>query len=533
MSAPDPADLSAALLTAFQSRFNVSSDPAPSTEVPSQTKVLDSASYVASQAIDVFIDRTGVQAAARSLLSSIRRTPFTTASWSAHQLHPDPLDGSMTDSEIVKFIFVMDLLNFSFWSEDDEGFWVEWEGRRWSGYWSLVACLRRAKEEGMDVTDVAWWRGKGMATMRYVFGGGGGVRRKPKWLKDQERRGEIPGGVIGDGDGQIEPPDAGRRDEAGMHPASEDFESASLTEATDAEASISEAVGHGAHDEATTAAPEQSRGFPEGGEMQIELQAASGAPESRPTSKAEDEKTLVDEESASEQDDIDDDETIDGTEAKEMPMLRERLECLREARKVLIDKYDGDPVNLVQAARKSAGRLVNLLARDFSCFKDIHVYEGYKVRFQKRAQIFAADLWACFQGRVGSPGEFEDIERLTAFADYRIPQMLNTMGVLSYAPPVDARIRRSEMLNSGGSWEVQLRGCSVWAVELLKQEITRLSEDEGDPVELNAVLLDFHLYDTMKALETEAQSAVDEGRREGKILTNDIIPHHRTRSIWY
>lgn len=35
---------------------------------------------------------------------------------------------------------------------------------------------------------------------------------------------------------------------------------------------------------------------------------------------------------------------------------------------------------------------------------------------------------------------------------------------------------------------------------------------------INAILIDFFLYDTMKGLEAE---------------NNESIPHHRTRSIWY
>ena len=200
-------------------------------------------------------------------------------------------------------------------------------------------------------------------------------------------------------------------------------------------------------------------------------------------------------------------------------------------------------MNLIKAADKSAGRLVNILVRDFSCFNDKHDYEGYKIRFYKRAQILVADLWACFQGQTASPGEFQDIDCLTAFADYRIPQMLHTMGVLSYSPPLDARVRRKELLESGGSWEVQLRGCSVWAVELLRREVCAEVSSGSDSSmadvpkngrePINAILLDFHLYDNMKALEEEAKNAVSEGKAEGKMLTNEIVPHHRTRSIWY
>lgn len=41
----------------------------------------------------------------------------------------------------------------------------------------------------------------------------------------------------------------------------------------------------------------------------------------------------------------------------------------------------------------------------------------FVVTFYKRAQILIADLWLAFKGK--SYGHFEDIDSLTAFADYR------------------------------------------------------------------------------------------------------------------
>jgi hypothetical protein len=139
-------------------------------------------------------------------------------------------------------------------------------------------------------------------------------------------------------------------------------------------------------------------------------------------------------------------------------------------------KYDSKVVELVTRADGSAVRLVNLLAEEFSCFRDECVFEGRKVRFLKRAQIFVADLWAAFEGE--GYGMFEDINEITMFAgtnalscalnvnqsdlsfceDYRIPQRLYTLGCLSYSPPLEWAVRQGREIESGHSWEVQLRG---------------------------------------------------------------------------
>ena len=149
---------------------------------------------------------------------------------------------------------------------------------------------------------------------------------------------------------------------------------------------------------------------------------------------------------------------------------------------------------------------------NFPCFRDEARFEGKTVRFFKRAQILVADLWACFEGE--SYGKFHDIDKITMFADYRIPQMLHSLGCLQYSPPLAYHIRELKQLGSGHPWEIQLRGCSIWCVELIRREIVRHHPE----AHVNAILIDFFLYDTIK--EREAEGLVS-------------VPHHRTRSLWY
>jgi Potential Queuosine, Q, salvage protein family len=122
-----------------------------------------------------------------------------------------------------------------------------------------------------------------------------------------------------------------------------------------------------------------------------------------------------------------------------------------------MQKYECSFTNCIAKANRSAATLVNLLARDFSCFRDEVSFENRKsVRFLKKAQIVVADLWACFDGT--GYGEFYDIDKITMFADYRVPQLLNSLGCLMYSPLLDHAIRQKKTIASGHSWEIQLRG---------------------------------------------------------------------------
>ena len=139
-----------------------------------------------------------------------------------------------------------------------------------------------------------------------------------------------------------------------------------------------------------------------------------------------------------------------------------------------------------------------------------------------------ADIWAAFDG--DDYGDFDDIDKITMFADYRVPQILNSLGCLWYSPLLDNAIRHKKLIDSGHTWEIQLRGvcesklfksmakiyvgCSIWCVELIRRTILR----DHPEAKVNAILIDFFLYDTMK---------------ERELAGEEEIPHHRTRSIWY
>jgi hypothetical protein len=110
-----------------------------------ETHVLEGAEYVYDNAIDVALDYWSTKAAAAMIYDQMQKKEYSTKTWAEHELHP-----KVKDESTVAFIFTMDLFNFSFWSEknDEERFAVEYKGKKWTGYWSLVASLQRALDEG-------------------------------------------------------------------------------------------------------------------------------------------------------------------------------------------------------------------------------------------------------------------------------------------------------------------------------------------------------------------------------------------------
>ena len=121
----------------LQGRPAVSQEP--------ETGVLEGAEELCDDSIDVMLDMRATKNAAATIYEQMQQAGFSTASWGDHEMHPEA-----RDETTVAFIFTMDLLNFSFWSElpEDERYAVSYRDKRWTGYGSLVASLQRALEEG-------------------------------------------------------------------------------------------------------------------------------------------------------------------------------------------------------------------------------------------------------------------------------------------------------------------------------------------------------------------------------------------------
>jgi len=130
----------------------------------------------------------------------------------------------------------------------------------------------------------------------------------------------------------------------------------------------------------------------------------------------------------------------------------------------IVDRFGG-AVPLVEAAGQSADRLVELLAWEHKLYRDVWEHDGERVPLFKRAQITAVDLALAFGGE--GPGRFEDLDRLTMFADNLVPHVLRLAGVLRYDDALVARIEAEELLAPGSVEEVEIRAVAVHAVELV------------------------------------------------------------------
>ncbi|KAJ7639087.1 hypothetical protein FB45DRAFT_904665 [Roridomyces roridus] len=228
-----------------------------------------------------------------------------------------------------------------------------------------------------------------------------------------------------------------------------------------------------------------------------------------------------------------------------IPLLAERIAVMREVGFILCHGFGGSFQGFLEEFQRrhngngTALQLVQMVTETFPSFRDEVFFEGRKVCLWKRAQILVAETWAAFYPDPSSstthplfPGPSgPEIHQLTMFADYRVPQILHHLRILSYPPSLLKLLHAGTMLAPGSPEELSLRAASIVAVERVRAEMQSLHQAEfqnqnQQDSTVSSVLIDFFLWDLAKKVE-RGEESID------GIETADMAPTHRTRSIWY
>lgn len=191
-----------------------------------------------------------------------------------------------------------------------------------------------------------------------------------------------------------------------------------------------------------------------------------------------------------------------GEDGVEIPLLKERRKNLQEAGEVLNSRFDGKFINVLEKAEFDAVKTIEMIYKNFPSFRDKAILGKKEIFFLKRAQICVHDLSHLFPNKESKT--IKNLNKLTAFADYKLPQLLRSLGLFIYASELAAKVDNCTIIAAGSQEEIEIRSVTIWCVELLRQSLASYTAGEID----NALWL---LSQNQKGLK----------------------PHHRTYTIFY
>lgn len=185
----------------------------------------------------------------------------------------------------------------------------------------------------------------------------------------------------------------------------------------------------------------------------------------------------------------------------EIPLLNERYDCLCEMNRYL-DSINNDFYSEIKDINKDE-ELFNYIISHLSYFSDKVDYKGKEIYFYKRAQLLTSDI---LHSRKILEGIEVDYSNLVGCADYKIPQVMRSLGILEYSEELSNLVDNKVEIEYGSSMEVEIRANDLVVIDYIARK-------------LNNKVCRMDINDYIWLL--------------GQDKSRVVKPYHRTRTIFY
>ena len=124
-------------------------------------------------------------------------------------------------------------------------------------------------------------------------------------------------------------------------------------------------------------------------------------------------------------------------------------------------------------------------------------------------------MWKRLERNAALKLNLQGMDRLTTFADYRVPQILRHKGILEYSPDLASRVDRQQEIEKGSFDEISIRASTVVAVEELVKFLNQSPKTKDNS--FTDVTVDWYLWQVGERMHQEGM----------------MKPFHRVRTQFY
>lgn len=124
--------------------------------------------FIANLAKDVKIKPDGVTKTARVIADAVKAGELDMEAFKQNEVLP--LDRGLTQGQLANWVFLVDALNFSFWTPNGQPkYTVTRKGKTYTGYLAMVAAVNRALDEGQPMCDPAHYSKLTIQDLSHIF----------------------------------------------------------------------------------------------------------------------------------------------------------------------------------------------------------------------------------------------------------------------------------------------------------------------------------------------------------------------------
>lgn len=149
----------------------------------------------------------------------------------------------------------------------------------------------------------------------------------------------------------------------------------------------------------------------------------------------------------------------------EIPLLNERYNIVKEISKIVNDKMNGNFYSYIKNVTTDT-ELFNIIITNFPCFKDERTYNKRSIKLYKLAQLLTSDI---LHIRELKENITVDYSHLIGCADYKIPQILRGLGLITYSKELASVVDSKQEIEENSIYEVEIRATQLVITNKLKE----------------------------------------------------------------
>lgn len=153
----------------------------------------------------------------------------------------------------------------------------------------------------------------------------------------------------------------------------------------------------------------------------------------------------------------------------DIPLLEERYKIVTNIAKIVNKKMNGSFYSYIKDMDTDQ-EIFKTILNNFSDFEDTRTYKGQTIYFYKLAQLLTSDILHVIKIK-----EQKDVDcsRLLGCADYKIPQVMQGLGILEYDRELSTLLETKTEIKENSEYEVEIRASMIVVINYIWEQIDK------------------------------------------------------------
>jgi len=153
----------------------------------------------------------------------------------------------------------------------------------------------------------------------------------------------------------------------------------------------------------------------------------------------------------------------------EIPLLKERYEIITNIAKIVNTKMEGNFYNYIKDMTTDT-QIFKTIIYNFYSFDDTRTYKGKTIYFYKLAQLLTSDILHVIETKENKKVDYSN---LLGCSDYKIPQVLQSLGILEYDNELMNLIENKIEIKENSEYEVEIRAAMIVVINYIWEKTNK------------------------------------------------------------